>query len=163
MDIFRITAFLFLTAIVVSGCGEDPIECEPGSICGDAVAPSNITPAPAALAITAPADVQLEATGTITMVTLGQASATGGVVPYSYSHDAPANGFPLGTMTVTWTVTDGAGAQANDTQAITVADTTAPTLTAPPDLQVTSTGTNTPVNLGAATITDLVDPNPTIT
>ena len=162
MDIFRITAFLFLTAIAVSGCGEDPVECEPGSICGDAIVPSTSTPSSAALAITAPADVQREATGTMTTVSLGQANATGGAIPYNYTHDAPANGFPLGTMTVTWTVTDGAGAQANDTQAITVADTTAPTITAPPDLQVTSTGTNTPVSLGTATITDLVDPNPVI-
>ena len=99
----------------------------------------------------------------MTIVALGQATATGGDGTYTYSDDAPAAGFPLGAATVTWTVVDGAGARVSDTQSITVSDTTAPAATAPPDIQTTSLLATTIVNLGTATITDLVDPNPGIT
>lgn len=43
-------------------------------------------------------------------------------------HDAPAT-FPLGTTTVTWTATDGAGNVTSATQDVTVVDTTPPALT----------------------------------
>ena len=98
----------------------------------------------------------------MTTVALGQATASGGDGNYSYSHDAPAAGFPLGAATVTWTATDGTGAQAMAAQSVTVSDTTAPMLTAPPDIQTSSTGPLTPVNVGTATATDLVDPSPAV-
>jgi len=161
MDIFRIPTFFLLTALALTGCGES-IDCEPGSICGDSL-PSATSASPAALSLRAPADVQREATGIMTIVALGQATATGGDGPYTYSDDAPAAGFPLGATTVTWTVVDGAGARVSDTQSITVSDTTAPAVTAPPDLQTASDLVTTIVSLGTATITDLVDPNPSIT
>jgi len=161
MDIFRIPTVFILTAFVLAGC-QDAIECEAGSVCGDSL-PSTTLASPSALSLRAPANVQREATGITTIVPLGQAAATGGDGTYTYSDDAPAAGFPLGTSMVTWTVVDGAGARTSATQSITVSDTTAPTVTAPPDMQTTSVLVTTIVNLGTATITDLVDPNPSIT
>ncbi|MGI9233225.1 MAG: HYR domain-containing protein [Woeseiaceae bacterium] len=115
-----------------------------------------------ALQITAPAAVSTEATGPLTNVTIGNATAMGGDGAYSFSDDAPAAGFGLGTTVVNWTVQDGAGATATATQDVTVSDTTAPTIAAPADVQADSTGTLTIVNIGTATATDLVDSNPTI-
>jgi hypothetical protein len=115
-----------------------------------------------ALQIVAPADVSAEATGQLTDVSLGSATASGGEGNLSISDDAPANGFVLGTTTVTWTVQDAVGATATATQNVVVSDTTAPTVTAPPAVQVESTGPTTPVNIGTATAVDLVDGNPTI-
>jgi hypothetical protein len=64
---------------------------------------------------------------------------------------------------VTWTATDAAGNSASATQTVTVSDTTAPTLTAPADVTVEAAGLQTVVELGAATATDSVDPDPTVT
>ncbi len=115
-----------------------------------------------ALQISAPADVNAEATGQLTDVTLGDATAAGGEGNLTISSDAPANGFPLGTTVVNWTVQDSAGATATATQNVVVSDTTGPTVTAPPDMQVDSAGPTTPVDIGMATASDLVDANPTI-
>ncbi len=106
--------------------------------------------------------MQQEATGATTTVDIGQANATGGDGSYTFSHDAPAAGFVLGDTLVTWTVTDGTGATANDSQMVTLSDTTAPSISRPADIQVESTGTTTMVDIGAATATDMVDPSPTL-
>ena len=76
MDIFRIPTFFLLTAFALAGCGET-IECEPGTICGDSL-PSDTSASAATLSLRAPTDVQREATGILTIVALGQATATGG-------------------------------------------------------------------------------------
>jgi hypothetical protein len=115
-----------------------------------------------ALQITAPAAVSAEATGPLTNVTLGNATASGGDGNFTFSDDAPAGGFGLGTTVVNWTVQDGAGATASATQDVTVSDTTAPTISAPADVQADSTGALTMVNIGTATATDLVDASPAI-
>ena len=80
-----------------------------------------------ALAITAPADVVAEATGTLTAVDIGTATATGGFGNVTISHE-PQAPFPLGNTTVTWTALDSNGTSATDTQLVTVQDTTAPTI-----------------------------------
>ena len=115
------------------------------------------------LQVTAPADVTAEATGPQSVIPLGNATASGGDGNHTISSDAPANGFDLGTTVVTWTVMDGAGASATDTQNVTVSDTTAPAISAPASVQAESTGTLTMVNIGTATATDLVDSNPSVT
>jgi hypothetical protein len=152
MNTLRIAIISLLTTLALAGCVREE----------EALTDIGNPPPPDVLAVTAPADMQQEATGTMTDITLGRATATGGDGNYTFSHDAPAGGFPLGTATVTWTVTDGAGAQDTGQQSISVSDTTAPTVSAPPDMQVVSTGAMTMVNIGTATITDLVDPNPTV-
>ena len=80
-----------------------------------------------ALAITAPADIVAEATGTLTAVDIGTATATGGFGNVAISHE-PQAPFPLGNTTVTWTALDSNGTSATDTQLVTVQDTTAPTV-----------------------------------
>ncbi|MEK4854843.1 cellulose binding domain-containing protein, partial [Paenibacillus sp. FSL H7-0756] len=70
----------------------------------------------------APADVAVPATGTKTLVTLGQATASDifGVV---LKNDAPADGFPLGKTVVTWTATDVNGNVSTAVQNVTVTQT----------------------------------------
>ena len=58
-------------------------------------------------------------------------NCTGQVV----TNDAP-DAFDIGTTVVTWTVTDGAGNTANDTQEVIVQDTQVPTIAAPPMVTV---------------------------
>ena len=82
----------------------------------------------------------------------------------SVTNNAPAT-FPLGTTTVTWTVTDGAGNTATATQDVTVIDNTNPTITAPANIVVsanancaaTAVALGTPTtadNCGVATVTN---------
>ncbi len=159
MDIVRFTKFLrlsifsFFTIFAVAACGpEESNGSEDFSRSG-----SN------ALTIEPPADRQSEATGLRTIVSPGQANATGGAGSYTFTHDAPATGFPLGTTLVTWTVVDGNGAESSAVQRVIMSDTTAPTLSVPPGMQVASTAATTVMNIGTATISDLVDPNPSLT
>jgi hypothetical protein len=107
--------------------------------------------------VIAPADVSIEATGALTAVTLGSATASDtedGTLTATPSDSGP---FAVGTHTITWTATDSGGLMATDTQTVTVVDTTAPTVTAPADKTVEATGALTTVSLGTATATDLVD------
>ncbi len=114
------------------------------------------------LTITAPGNVQQEATGPATAVALGQPTTTGGVGNVSISNDAPAGGFPLGATVVTWTATDANNAMVMAAQMVTVSDTTAPSITAPPDVVVDQNGDPTPVSLGTPSVADLVDGNPLV-
>ncbi|TLX68276.1 MAG: HYR domain-containing protein, partial [Thaumarchaeota archaeon] len=85
--------------------------------------------------ITAPADMIIQATGMLTSVSIGQATATDDTTITSITNEAPPK-FPLGTSMVTWTATDSGGNIAKAVQKITVIDTTAPTLTAPPNVTI---------------------------
>lgn len=114
------------------------------------------------LTLTAPANVQAEATAPATMVALGMATAVGGTGQINIANDAPAGGFPVGATTVTWTATDAAMAQATATQTVTISDTTPPMITAPADVTADSTGAQTIVNLGQPATSDLADPAPTV-
>ena len=86
--------------------------------------PPTIT-CPAAIT-NAVADANCEAT----TVALGTPTTGDNCSVASVTNDAPT-AFPLGTTTVTWTVTDGAGLQTTCTQDVTVIDTTPPTITCP--------------------------------
>ncbi len=107
--------------------------------------------------VTAPADiVDFEATGVLTPVLIGVATATDNVGVVAISSDAPAN-FPVGTTKVVWTATDAAGNQGTAVQSVSVVDTTPPVVTAPADiLDYEATGILSPVEIGTATATDLV-------
>ena len=156
MDTLRLATSAVLLTLALTGCvqQEDAVTEDPGT---------TGQPPRTPLSVTAPGAVQAEATGLMTTVNLGQATATGGDGNYTFSHDAPAAGFPLGSAMVTWTATDGAGAQATDMQSVTVSDTTAPSITLPPDIQTTATGATTMVGIGTAMANDLVDPTPALT
>jgi len=107
--------------------------------------------------VSAPSNRTVEATGALTAVNLGTATASDpeeGSLTATPSDTGP---FSVGTHTITWTATDSGGLTATDTQTVTVRDTTAPTVTAPADKTVEATGTQTAVTLGTATATDLVD------
>ena len=108
--------------------------------------------------LTIPADIMTEATGALTPVVLGTASASDAVDgALVVNNNAPAAGFPVGMTLVLYTATDSHANSVSMSQRVTVTDTTAPTLNAPADITVTATGRFTPVNLGTASATDLVD------
>ena len=114
-------------------------------------------------AITAPPDVTAEAAGSTTSVQTGAATATDAVdSSVTVTSNAPSS-FPLGTTTITWTATDSSGNSASAKQAVTVRDTTAPAVTAPPDITAELTGVPMSVQIGTATATDAVDSSVTVT
>ena len=111
------------------------------------------------LEIIAPDDLILEATGELTLVDLGTASINRDA---AITNDAP-DLFPLGSTVITWTAQDDKGDMANDTQIITIQDTTAPVIIPPDDIIHEATSLISMIQLGVATATDTVDPMPTIT
>ncbi|WP_379150862.1 HYR domain-containing protein [Paenibacillus sp. sgz5001063] len=66
-----------------------------------------------------PADVTIMAKGVKTQVTLGQATVND-IFGYTLKNDAPADGFPIGKTTVTWTATDANGNVSTAVQYVTV-------------------------------------------
>ncbi|MBI5137304.1 MAG: fibronectin type III domain-containing protein [Nitrospirae bacterium] len=106
--------------------------------------------------VTPPANIAVEATGPLTPVGLGTASAVDpedGAVGVTASPTGP---FAPGAHTVTWTATDSAGNVGRATQIVTVRDTRGPTIRALP-LSVEATAPLTAVDLSAVTASDLVD------
>ena len=89
-------------------------------------------------------------------VALGQPTVSDNCGVASVTNNAPET-YPLGTTTVTWTVTDNSGNTATATQTVTVTDTELPTITAPAALNI-STRENAcdavDVALGQATVSD---------
>ncbi|AIF82260.1 putative xylanase/chitin deacetylase [Candidatus Nitrososphaera evergladensis SR1] len=91
--------------------------------------------------ITAPADIVKEATGVLTPVSLPSPSVHDDKDPSPHvTNDAPgggsesgdgANGFPVGTTTVKWNVTDASGNSNSTTQKVTITDTTPPSTPKP--------------------------------
>ena len=109
--------------------------------------------------ITAPAAVSVNADAVscaVSGVALGSPTAADNCT-VNVSNNAPAS-FPLGTTTVTWTATDGAGNTATATQLVTVVDATAPVMSCPTNivvnLPVNSAATSMAVSYPAATATD---------
>ena len=102
--------------------------------------------------ITAPSDITI--VGCDNISNFGEASSDCSDSS-SITNDAPAF-FELGETTVTWTVTDGSGNTATDTQSVTVTDDVNPTITAPTSVDVsTNDGCNAiNVSLGSATTSD---------
>ncbi|GGX55129.1 hypothetical protein GCM10007392_23420 [Saccharospirillum salsuginis] len=117
------------------------------------VPPADTTPP----TLTAPADLEVEATAELTPVDLGEATATddrdGALTPTADT----IGPFALGDHTVTWSATDSAGNTGTDTQAITVQDTTPPSLTVPDNI-ITVSDEPVTVDLGQPTTSDLFEP-----
>ena len=85
--------------------------------------------------ITAPADVTVnvdagQCSAAAANVTLGTPVTADNCAVSSTTNDAP-NSFPVGTTTVTWTVTDASGRTATASQDVTVVDNIDPTLSVP--------------------------------
>lgn len=108
------------------------------------------------LTVIAPEDITTEATGPLTSISLGNPSVSGGTLPYTTTNDAPVEGFPVGTTTVTWTTTDSTSNTASDTQQVTIADTTPPQITLLGDNPVTINVGDVYTDAGAMA-TDIVD------
>jgi autotransporter-associated beta strand protein len=90
--------------------------------------------------LTLPDNISLEATspaGAVATFTAGAQDAVSGNLAVNFSH-ASGSTFALGTTTVTVTATDTAGNTATGTFTVTVRDTTAPTVSCPPDLILTA-------------------------
>ena len=106
--------------------------------------------------VTPPADVTVTATGELTSVELGSASAVDAVDGTLTATPDNSGPFTVGTHTVTWSATDSAGNTGTATQQVTVslADVTPPVVTAPADRVVEASGALTPVALGSATALD---------
>jgi uncharacterized protein YjbI with pentapeptide repeats len=110
--------------------------------------------------VTPPPNITKVATGTLTPVTLGTATASdtvsGTLTP---TNNATSGSFPLGTTIVIWSATDGSGNVGTAKQIVTITPNTnlGPTVTPPPNVgPVEATSPLTPVTLGTATATDPV-------
>ncbi len=109
--------------------------------------------------LTIPANVgPVEATGPLTIVDPGIATATDNLDPAPVvTNDTPAN-FPVGITTITYTATDWAGNASTATQTIEVVDTTAPVIAAHGDESATApTSVGVPVTYILPIATDIVD------
>src|SRR5574337_321197 len=107
--------------------------------------------------ITAPPAISMHATGPLTTVSLGTPTVTDIVDPHpTVTNNAPSGGFPVGTATVTWTATNLAHNSQSATQSVTVQDTTAPAITAPP-VTAQATGPSGATVTYSVSATDLVD------
>lgn len=115
--------------------------------------------------ITAPADVSITASSSLTSVTSDDLGApivsddTDESPNVTYSPQGP---FAVGTHTITWTATDSSNNTASDTQILTIVDNEAPTITAPTDISTPATDTTTAVTLGTPTVSDNTDSSPTV-
>lgn len=89
--------------------------------------------------ITAPANVSAEATGPLTVVDPGSATATDAVGPITYENDAPAS-YPVGVTEITWKAIDGAGNTSTATSTVTITDSTPPTVDDNADQVIEATG-----------------------
>lgn len=119
--------------------------------------------------IVCPADVTVSADPgacTASGVSLGAPAMGDNCGVDSVTNDSPA-AFPVGTTTVTWTVTDVYGRTTNCQQSVTVTDDEAPTISSCPTDRTLSANANcealVPDVTGEAAVTDNCDSNPTLT
>ena len=143
-----------VTATGLNGCSATSLPVN--VFIGDNTAPVITAP----LNVTVTPNLGCEAIG----VTLGTPVTSDNCSVASVTNDAPAI-FPIGTTTVTWTVTDGSGNVTTATQLVTVVDQTAPTAFAPANVTVSSNNfcEATGVDLGMPIATDNCTNNLTIT
>jgi gliding motility-associated-like protein len=119
--------------------------------------------------IVAPANVSVNANATCvaTGVVLGTPVTLDNCSVATVTNNAPST-FPLGTTTVTWTVTDGSGNVKTATQLVTVTDVTLPTITAPANITLnanascaaTGVALGTPVTADNCTVASVTNNAP---
>ena len=90
------------------------------------------------------------------IVTLDQISVTDSISTVQISNNAPSY-YEFGETIVTWTATDSSGNSASATQTITVVDTTAPIITTPQNIIVDAVNTETFLEIGLASVNDIID------
>src|SRR5574337_1291662 len=117
--------------------------------------------------VTVPSSITTPALGPLTVLLngLGTPTVSDAVDPHpTVTNNAPSGGFPPGSTTVTWTAVDSSGNVATATQLVTITVLgDIPTITAPPAVIVEATCPLTTVSLGTPTVSDAVDPHPTVT
>ena len=97
------------------------------------------------------------------IVELEQISATDSISTVQITNNAPSY-YEFGETIVTWTATDSSGNSASATQTITVVDTTCSGHNSvPQNIIVDAENTETFLEIGSATIIDIIDDNPIIT
>jgi len=109
--------------------------------------------------VTAPADGSCQAAVSPEEFDGGSSDPDGD--PLFFEAD-PAGPYPLGTTTITLTVTDDKGLPDTCTADVTVEDESAPEVTCPPDTTVECDASTDPNDAGVATATDNCDPAPGI-
>jgi hypothetical protein len=146
--------------------GTTPVACSKTDSHGNVALPTGfnvVVQDSIAPALTPPANETAEATGALTIVPHGVATATDAVGPITYSDDAPAS-FPVGITTIHWGAKDGAGNTSSTTSLVTVTDGTPPDITDNVDLLLEATSSAGAVaTFSKPTATDLVDGNVTVT
>jgi ELWxxDGT repeat protein len=111
-------------------------------------------------AVSCPADVEVEATGSGTPVSFAEATASDGVTArpeVTYSH-ASGSAFPVGTTAVTATARDEAGNEATCSFRVTVKDSVKPTVTCPAALTAEAASATGARVTYAATASDNASP-----
>ena len=96
------------------------------------------------------------------IVILEQISVIDSISTVHITNNAPSY-YEFGETIVTWTATDSSGNSASATQTITVVDTTAPVIITPENIITDAVNTETLLEIGLASITDIIDDIPTIT
>ena len=109
-----------------------------------------------------PSDVVAEATGPLTVVDIGTATATDSAGSITATNNAP-DAFPIGITTVTWTATDSSEHILTGIQTVTVRDTVVPTIVIPDDIIAEALSSMTGLDIGSVTATDTVDSDVAIT
>ncbi|MEO9307340.1 MAG: HYR domain-containing protein, partial [Nitrososphaera sp.] len=113
--------------------------------------------------ITAPHNIIVNATSsTGTSVNIGNATASDGVQLVSITNDAPSL-FQFGNTTITWIAKDEAGNTATATQIVQVVDKSPPKLVIPQNIVTDATAFETPLVVGTANGTGIIDTSPKIT
>jgi HYR domain-containing protein/Big-like domain-containing protein len=116
-------------------------------------------------ALQLPADITVEATSAAgALVTFtATASDTNPLQPTVACAPASGTTFPIGATTVRCSATDAAGNTASGSFRVTVADTTAPLLSLPSDINVAAGGASGAIVTFAASATDLSPSSPVVT
>jgi len=96
------------------------------------------------------------------IVKLDQISVVDSISVVQITNNAPSY-YEFGETIVTWTATDSSGNSASATQTITVVDTTAPIISTPQNVIVNAVNTETFLEIGLASVSDIIDDTPTIT